>query len=531
MECQLVGRISRSSPGGIGSVWFADVRDGSSGEQASADEFGEADGRHLETAVSGGDAQQQIGDHGGQQLQSDGVWIAAEEGRDLEMLLDPSEQQLDLPAPLVEAADLDGGALEVVGEEGDLGSVVALETNAAHRDGELGIAFADQLDLGIVEDGEATAPGLADGPPALGAKACALLHAGHEAGAGPIDAGPPVVAAIALVVDVGAAGGDRHRPADLDVVDVGIGDVDEGRIVGHRVVDDMHLQPPDAAVALGPFDDFAERNGGGIDQPQHLATLASHQPVGQPRQPGEGLAEDRQRAAGIGIGQGRARQRADPEMVVVMGVGVPRRLQGAQTRDPAKLGIDQRHQMVPAAERLVVGIAGVTIHKRVKPTPRDRLEKTAKSAIAVTHARSFLSLDNQKVAGSSCCDRACTRVIVNRSPDSPASYGGGKIEEVALQACAMLWRMRPDTCSEDVGIKSAFQHTARRQHSAVIASERGPTYGVWPTLCALPRPLCRYESIILLADDACLLTELSNVVAYAYRPSRPEDRRHVPHSG
>ncbi len=100
----------------------------------------------------------------------------------------------------------------------------------------------------------------------------------------------------------------------------------------------MHLQPPDAAVALGPFDDFAERNGGGIDQPQHLATLAPHQPVGQPRQPGEGLAEDRQRAAGIGIGQGRARQRADSEMVVVMGVGVPRRLQGAQTRDPAKDG-------------------------------------------------------------------------------------------------------------------------------------------------------------------------------------------------
>src|SRR5260370_13209556 len=52
MECQLVGRISRSSPGGIGSVWFADVRDGSSGEQASPQEFGEADGPHLETAVT-----------------------------------------------------------------------------------------------------------------------------------------------------------------------------------------------------------------------------------------------------------------------------------------------------------------------------------------------------------------------------------------------------------------------------------------------------------------------------------------------
>src|SRR5260370_27930898 len=43
-------------------------------------------------------------------------------------------------------------------------------------------------------------------------------------------------------------------------------------------------------------------------------------------------------------------------------------------------------------------------------------------------------------------------------------------------------------------------------------------------------PLCRYASIILLAVDAWLLTVLRNVVAYACRPSRPEDRRHVRHS-
>src|SRR6266851_2125597 len=42
---------------------------------------------------------------------------------------------------------------------------------------------------------------------------------------------------------------------------------------------------------------------------------------------------------------------------------------------------------------------------------------------------------------------------------------------------------------------------------------------------ALPRPLCRYASIILLADDTRLLTELSNVVAYPCRRSRAEDRR------
>ncbi len=52
-----------------------------------------------------------------------------------------------------------------------------------------------------------------------------------------------------------------------------------------------------------------------------------------------------------------------------------------------------------------------------------------------------------------------------------------------------------------------------------IASEQAPTYGVPSTLHALPRPPCRYASIILPGGDAWRLTELSNVVAYAGRHS------------
>jgi hypothetical protein len=56
--------------------------------------------------------------------------------------------------------------------------------------------------------------------------------------------------------------------------------------------------------------------------------------------------------------------------------------------------------------------------------------------------------------------------------------------------------------------------------------ERGPTHGVRRTLYALPRPLCRYASIILPGDDAWLLTELSNVAAYICRHSLREVRHH-----
>jgi hypothetical protein len=41
------------------------------------------------------------------------------------MLLDPSKQELDLPAAFVKVADGDNAVVKVVGEEGDRGSVRA----------------------------------------------------------------------------------------------------------------------------------------------------------------------------------------------------------------------------------------------------------------------------------------------------------------------------------------------------------------------------------------------------------------------
>src|SRR5262249_189027 len=53
-------------------------------------------------------------------------------------------------------------------------------------------------------------------------------------------------------------------------------------------------------------------------------------------------------------------------------------------------------QVVPTLERFIVGVTVVPVHDRLKLTPIDRLEQCSKSAIDVAHARSFLSLDNQK---------------------------------------------------------------------------------------------------------------------------------------
>ena len=86
---------------------------GSAFEQAASHQMGKAQGEERRAAGLRGDAQQQIGDHRGKDLEANGVFGAAEEGADLEMLFDPAKQQLDLPAPAIERGDLDGRETEL----------------------------------------------------------------------------------------------------------------------------------------------------------------------------------------------------------------------------------------------------------------------------------------------------------------------------------------------------------------------------------------------------------------------------------
>jgi hypothetical protein len=91
-----------------------DGGEGSAGEQKLADEFGQPNGKHFDAVGLRGDAQQQVGNHCSKHLEADRVVVGAEELADIEMLLDPAEQQLDLPSALVEGSDLDGAAGKVV---------------------------------------------------------------------------------------------------------------------------------------------------------------------------------------------------------------------------------------------------------------------------------------------------------------------------------------------------------------------------------------------------------------------------------
>ena len=76
-------------------------------------------GAVLERAGGGvmQDAQQQKGDQRDIDLDAHGIFAAAKKAANLEVLFEPFEQQLDVPALFVALGDVDGGALEVVCEQ------------------------------------------------------------------------------------------------------------------------------------------------------------------------------------------------------------------------------------------------------------------------------------------------------------------------------------------------------------------------------------------------------------------------------
>ena len=78
-------------------------------------------------------AQEQICDESDVYLDFDGVFAAAQEALDFEVLLNPLEQQFDLPALLVEGGYLGCGACQIVGDEAHRRLALTLDEYLAQR--------------------------------------------------------------------------------------------------------------------------------------------------------------------------------------------------------------------------------------------------------------------------------------------------------------------------------------------------------------------------------------------------------------
>ena len=132
-----------------------------------------------------------------------------------------------------------------------------------------------------------------------------------------------------------------------------------------------------------------------FDQAQQFLGLGSGRAVGQAGDHRQDLGEGFDRPARVGVGEGGAGDRLAAEMIMGVGVGVPARFERAQRRRPGQLGVDQHHQMLPAAERLVVSVGVPALDDRLEPPPIEGLDELAENGRSKAHVPHLFSESRQ----------------------------------------------------------------------------------------------------------------------------------------
>ncbi len=144
-------------------------------------------------------------------------------------------------------------------------------------------------------------------------------------------------------------------------------------------------------------------NGMGVefDQAQQFLGLGPGRAVGETRDHPQDFGEGFDWPAGIGVGKRRAGDRLAAQMIMGVGVGVPAGCERAQRRRAGELGVDQHHQVLPAAERFVIGVGVSALDDRLEPPPVERIDKLAENGRSKAHAPlSFKSLQPENTEES-----------------------------------------------------------------------------------------------------------------------------------
>ena len=178
----------------------------------------------MQTFFQNGD--EQINGDGAPDLGAHGIGAGAIKGFDAEMLLDPFEEQFDLPASPIQVGNGQRRHGEVVGEEdeGFAGAEVVI-ADAAQRAGIIVLGCQAGHHHGLVETqagGFVHRAGVAPGTAEI------LLGAGDEESPALMNPMPPGEVKIAAIHDVERAGFPNQLVEDVDIMHTAGGDNDDG---------------------------------------------------------------------------------------------------------------------------------------------------------------------------------------------------------------------------------------------------------------------------------------------------------------
>ena len=348
--------------------------------------LGDEAGDGLEAEPGSGpdlrEPQQQVGDQRGDDLDAHRILAGAEEVADLQVLLDPLEEELDLPALLVECRDLCGRRVQVVADQGDLPAAVDAHGDEPDRlvEGVLAAGCQALRQRGDTVGQDRTVPlhraGLDQGDRRV------LLQAGDEAAAAGIERGPVSEVVIALVEDVGGAGLQGEALGRGDVVDPRRGHGKADRRVCARGIDHVQL---DAAVGLPALDALADHHPGRVDQAQHLPPAPARRRAQLGDQGLQDVFEQGRRTQPVGIRKGRAAHRRQPQMGVAARKAFQRTDHLAQRARPRQLGKHHRLELGPRRQAPDPIVRPVAAHQLLEAPARKCLHQSAENRILIGH--------------------------------------------------------------------------------------------------------------------------------------------------
>ena len=217
----------------------------------------------MQTFFQNGD--EQINGDGGPDLDAHGVWASAIKGFDAQMLLEPFEEQFDLPAAPIEVGDGQRRHGEVVGQEDQhlAGDGIAI-ADAAQRVGIIVLGSRAGHHDGLVER---QAGGFVHGPGVTPGTTEVLPGAGDEESPALMQPMPPGEVEVAAIHDVERASFPDQLVEDVDVMNTACRDNDDGGKValeGQQGVEfNGGLVPP----KRGPWKQRETQvNGGGVQR-------------------------------------------------------------------------------------------------------------------------------------------------------------------------------------------------------------------------------------------------------------------------
>ena len=308
------------------------------------------------------------------------------------MLLDPFEEQLDLPAAAIKLADGQCGQHGVVGEQHDrLARFVVFDLDASERlrEAEFGIEHLEQHGLVAHESGAA-----------VHSSRVAALEVEVGASADNKE-GPRFVKAVqALEIEEGAihdiegAWFGNQLIQDIDLVQSAIADVNESRDGSAQVQQCVQLHRRlGRAIRCPGKQRQAQPDQRGIERVDRVLEFHSEGFVCVERACGmdEPLSKrgiDSPIACFVGIGQGAARDSSRDAHVIQLGFLCPQaRFDVAQTLPVAQLRKRHAAKLARAAEVAYPMIATITLHDATEALPRKMIHELGEHQFAAIHAR------------------------------------------------------------------------------------------------------------------------------------------------